>query len=55
MEKKEAQKRAIEEKYDEEGELTHEKKPRYDEEGGKKHKEADAEKKHKCSYCGVMH
>lgn len=55
MKKEEAQKKAIEESYDREGELKHEKKPRYDEEGGKKHGEDDAEKKHKCSVCGVMH
>ena len=38
--KTEAQKKAIEEKYDKEGEIEGKKEPRYDEEGGKEHKES---------------
>jgi len=39
MDKTKAQKKAIDEKY-KEGEINKKKEPRYDEEGGKKHKES---------------
>lgn len=42
MNKTEAQKKAISEKYDREGEINKKKEPRYDEEGKKGHKEDDA-------------
>lgn len=41
MDKKEAQKKAIEERYSKEGEINKKKEPRYDEEGGKEHKESN--------------
>lgn len=42
MNKTEAQKKAIEERYSKEGEISKKKESRYNEEGGKTHKEANA-------------
>jgi hypothetical protein len=42
MNKTDAQKRAIDEKYSKEGEMSKKKEPHYDAEGKKEHKESDA-------------